>query len=155
MPLTEIKPDEFYMWRTLFAMVHVDHKVREQEIRFMAEAMEDLPFNDDQMKILRDDIVKPKDIEDMFKHVESTQLEARFFKFAHQLVWIDGEYHEEEQRIMLELLRAHMHKIDFDKLIGEIDLEFERAQVTSTNHKPCGVKKWVKRFKNEFFEARP
>ncbi len=151
MPLTEIKPDEFYMWRTLFAMVHADHRVRDEEIRFMAEAMEVYPFTEEQIAILKDDIYEPKDIEEMFRNVESAQLEARFFKFAHQLVWVDGEYHREEQAIMLDLLQAHIHKIDFDKLIGEIDLEFEKTQVVESDHTPCDVKNWIQRFKFEFF----
>ena len=151
MALDKINKDEFYMWRTLFAMVHADHKVREQEMYFMAEAIESIPFTEEQVSILKDDIYTPKNIMNIFSHVQSTELEARFFKFAHKLVWIDGEYHEEEQAIMIELLRTHIHKMDFDQLIKNIDLEFEQTALSNTDHKPCDVKKWLHSFKSEFF----
>ena len=40
-----ITESQFYMWRTLFAISHADNVVSDEEIRFMTEALEDLPFN--------------------------------------------------------------------------------------------------------------
>ena len=36
--MKDITDSQFYMWRTLFAIVHVDDMVTEEEVHFMAEA---------------------------------------------------------------------------------------------------------------------
>ena len=51
--MKDITDSQFYMWRTLFAIVHVDDMVTEEEVHFMAEALEDIPFTPDQIAMLR------------------------------------------------------------------------------------------------------
>lgn len=122
-----VTESEFYMWRTLFAIAHADNVVTKEEIRFMVEVLEDIPFTDQQREVLTNDISDAQDIAEMFKGVTDPGDQARFFKFAHELVWVDGDYGKEEQDIMLKLKEAHIRNTDVDKLIGNIDLEFDEG----------------------------
>jgi len=120
-----ITESQFYMWRTLFAISHVDNIVTDEEMRFMIEALEDLPFSLEQKKILSDDIVNPQDIIEMFEKISNNRDQAEFFKFARELVWIDGDYGKEEQEIMLKLKRLHVESVDVDDLVGNVGLQLE------------------------------
>lgn len=119
-------PDsEFYMWRTLFAVAHADHVVTDEEVRFMATALADVAFSDEQRKILHEDAKDAKDIEEMYHQITEPKDQAAFFKFAHELVHIDGDYGAEEQQIMLRLKELHVKATDVDSLVGSIALSFD------------------------------
>ncbi len=129
-----LSESEFYMWRTLFAIAHADHVVTSEEVRFMAEALEDIPFSQEQHDILNDDITNPKDILEMFDGISDVHDQARFFKFARRLVWIDGDYGMEEQAIMLKLEEAHLARVNIvDDLVGSIKMEFEEDAPVSSS----------------------
>lgn len=120
-----VTSSEFFMWRTLFALTHADGLVSNEEIRYMAEALEDIPFSDDQRKILNEDIKTPKDPAEMFAGISDVCDQARFFQIARDVVHIDGEYGVAEQDLMLKLKRLHVQNADIDKLIGTVTLELE------------------------------
>jgi hypothetical protein len=113
------------MWRTLFAISHADNVVSDEEIRFMTEALEDLPFSEEQKEVLRDDIVNGQDIVEMFGKISNNRDQAAFFNFARELVWVDGDYGKEEQDIMLKLKRLHIENVNVDDLIGNVGLQLE------------------------------
>ena len=129
--MPKITESQFYMWRTLFAISHADDIVTEEEVRFMTEAMEDVPFTEEQKDILQDDISNPKDIVEMFEKISSDRDQAEFFKFARVLVWIDGDYGEEEQEIMLKLKRLHIQNVNVDDLVGNNSLSLEDDDIPS------------------------
>ena len=120
-----LSDSQFHMWRALFALAHADHVVTKEEIRFMVEAMEDVPFSGAQRATLTDDLARPANIEDMFLSISEAKDQAEFFKYAHALVHIDGDYAPEEQRVMLKLKELHLKSTDVDSLVGQVDLEFE------------------------------
>lgn len=122
-----VSESHFYMWRALFALVHVDNEVHDQEVRFMAEALEDNPFSDAQRTILNNDMHEAKDIKEMFIRVKDAKDQAMFFKYARDVVWADGSFGEHEQQIMLELQKLHMQGTNLDDLVGNVDLEIEGA----------------------------
>jgi uncharacterized membrane protein YebE (DUF533 family) len=113
------------MWRTLFAITHADGIVSNEEIRYMVEALEDIPFDDEQTKTLNDDIKTPKDPVEMFSRISDVRDQARFFQYARDIVHIDGEYGEAEQALLLKLKRLHLQNADVDQLIGNVALELE------------------------------
>ena len=113
------------MWRTLFAIAHADGVVTDEEIRFMAEALEDIPFSDEQMAVLTSDMGSPQDVTEMFAKVDDAKDQSEFFNFARTLVHADGDYGIEEQDVMLKLKEAHMGTVDLDSLIGRVDLKLE------------------------------
>ena len=46
-------------------------------------------------------------------------------RFAHDVVYADGDFGAEEQAILLKLQEIHAKNVDFDALIGKVDLEFD------------------------------
>lgn len=125
MSMQQISDSQFHMWRTLFALAHVDHVVSKEELRFMVEVLEDLPFTAQQKEVLNTDIHHPQDPARMFAQISDQEDQIRFFRFAHDMVWVDGEFGTEEQEIMIRLQREHIRLTDIDDLVGKIDLELE------------------------------
>jgi uncharacterized membrane protein YebE (DUF533 family) len=121
----QVSESRFYMWRTLFALVHADNMVTEEEVRFMAEAMEDIPFSREQSEILMKDMRHPQDVTVMFANVTDVSDQAEFFNLARGLVHSDGDYCSQEQALLLKLKKAHMDNMDLGDLIGKVNLTFE------------------------------
>ena len=151
-----ISDSQFYMWRTLFAVAHADDVVTDEEVRFMAEALEDIPFSDEQQTILNDDVKHAQDIKVMFAGVTDVHDQASFFKFAHELVHIDGDYGAEEQEIMLKLQELHLQSADLDDLVGSVALELEHdhAPVFANTEQKKDFKDVIYSFRNAFLNKR-
>lgn len=152
--MSGIDESEFYMWRTLFAMAHVDGYVSPQEVRFMVEALEDVPFSKEQRNILVNDISEPQNIEDMFAKISNAKSQAEFFKFAREIVWADGEYGKEEQEIMLRLKEIHVRRTDVDDLVGAVELEFDENYSWEKKPDKKDKKKMVFAFRDQFMRHR-
>ena len=120
-----VSNSEYYMWRTVVATAHADNKLTNEEIRFLAEKLEDISFTTEQNAQLVADIKKPQDVVEMFKGITDVQDQARFFNVARELVWIDGDYGEAEQTVMLKLKKAHVATVDIDALIGKTNLKLD------------------------------
>ena len=148
-----ISESGFYMWRTLFAVAHADGVVTNEEIRFMAEALEDMPFSPEQKKTLSDDIKTPQDPLAMFEKISSIEDQARFFQYARDMVHADGDYGRAEQNIMLKLQRAHMQRADVDQLVGKIKLEFEDEKPVAPRKSPPKKKDILFSFRQRFLEG--
>lgn len=124
---------EFYMWRTVFAVSHADGVVTDEEIRFMAEVLEDQSFSEEQKEILKDDIHNPKDPTEMFEQIGDVEDQAKFFEFARELVWIDGDFGGAEQKVMVDLIGEHIKTVDFEKLVQEVDLGMQLETPPNSN----------------------
>lgn len=120
-----VTDSQFHMWRTLFAITHADNVVTNEEIRFMAHVLEDIEFSDEQTEQLKDDISNPKDPEAMFRGVTDQEDRVKFFDFARDLVWVDGDFASEEQNVLIKLMKMNCDEIDVDKMIGQVTLELE------------------------------
>lgn len=145
-----VSDSEFHMWRTLFAIAHVDEIVSKEEVRFMAEVLEDNFFNDDQRVILSDDIKDPQDISAMFEKITDKKDQAKFFSLARKLVHIDGDFGKAEQMAMLKVLSEHIRSVDVDELIGKMELQLEEEE-------PHGIAEVVKKvfsFRDRFLKGR-
>ena len=153
-----VTDSQFYMWRTLFAVAHADDVVTDEEVRFMAEALEDVPFSDDQRAVLNEDAKHAQDIEKMFKGVSDVKDQAAFFKFARELVHIDGDYGAEEQAVMLKLQELHMQCADIDDLVGSVSLELEgehdSAPMFKDGQQPKSFKDKVFSYRDAFLKRR-
>ncbi len=121
-----LSSSRFYMWRTIFALAHADGVVSEQEIDFLNKNTENLPLSDSQREILSKDLVEEKDPAVMFTQVMDGKDREEFFTLARVLCWSDGDYDEQEKRVMnilsdiqadkesktlLERSRATVHEI--------------------------------------------
>ncbi|GJL85295.1 MAG: hypothetical protein DHS20C02_10700 [Micavibrio sp.] len=143
----------FSMWRTVFALAHVDHVVTSEEIRFMAEAIEDVKFSDEQRHLLTVDIASPRDPVEMFGMITEQKDRLDFFEFAYKMVWADGHYVEEEQDVVHKLRDLHMQDVNVDELVGKIDLELEEDQKNpggKTEDHIKNVKGIIASFKEKF-----
>ncbi len=127
------RESEFYIWRTLFAVAHADNVVTPEEITFMAQILEDVNFSPEQTSILKDDLVNPKDPEAMFHRITDQNDRIKFFDLARDLVWVDGDFGAEEQGVMVELYKIHIKDTNVDKLVGNIEMEFEEDTPHTSN----------------------
>lgn len=157
MPGQTVTESQFFMWRTLFAVAHADGVVADEEVRFMAEALEDVPFSEEQRAILNEDIRKAQNAEDMFLGITEAQDRAAFFKYARTLVHIDGEYGASEQAVMLRLKEIHLKQTDVDSLIGSVGLELEEESGRDERDQPApkrSLKQAVFSFREQFMKDR-
>jgi uncharacterized membrane protein YebE (DUF533 family) len=113
------------MWRTLFALTHVDGDVSDEEVRFVAEVLEDVPFNNEQRAILNRDIHEKQDPAALFEKVIDAKDKADFFTLAREIVQADGDYGRAEQDIILALQKRQIAEVDLDSLVGSVELSFE------------------------------
>ena len=133
-----INDSQFHMWRAIFAVAHADGVVSDEEVRFMAETLEMLPFSEEQREILSKDTRDVQDVEEMFAGITDVADQAEFFKISHKLVHVDGDYGPEEQAMMLKLKGLHVREVNLDELVGRVDLQLEDDK-PSTSH-PFGLK---------------
>lgn len=150
---SNVTDSQFYMWRTLFAIAHADGVVTDEEVRFMAEALEDIPFSDEQMKTLNDDVRNAQGIEAMFAGIKDVKDQAVFFKLAHELVHIDGEYGLAEQSAILKLKEMHLQTANLDDLVGSVELELESDHDQEPVFKNTTQKKTFKDVVHSFRDA--
>jgi len=122
---SSVSQSQFFMWRTLFALAHADNIVTDEEVEFMAKALEGVDFTDSQTSILKDDIIEAKDVLAMFKNITLQQDRLQFFNFARELVWVDGDYGSEEQNVMMQLMAEQIEDVDVEELIGNVSMELE------------------------------
>ncbi len=128
-----VTQSQFYMWRTLFALTHADNIVTDEEIKFMANALEGVNFTDAQTTILMDDINNAKDVKEMFSAITDKGDRLKFFDFARELVWCDGNFDSEEQAVMVQLMEGHVQETNVDDLVGSVSLELENDVAPQQN----------------------
>ncbi len=144
------------MWRALFAIAHADNIVTDEELAFMAAILEDVNFTDEQIIILKDDIINPKNIEEMFGLITKKEDKIEFFNFAHDMVWADGSFVSQEQEVMVRLLEGHVKETNVDDLVGSVSLQFEEEkapQNLGNNTAPKakgGLIEMIKSFRSHF-----
>ena len=115
----------FYMWRAVFAMAHADEVVTAEEREILRKILQAESFLPEQRAVLEADIETAQDIGEMFSRISDQQDRADFFRQARRLVWCDGDFAGQEQKIMQRLERAHVRSVDMDALVGTVDLSFE------------------------------
>ncbi len=120
-----VTESQFNMWRTLFALAHADHIVTPEEVRFMAEALEDVPFSQIQHDRLIEDAKAPQDVEGLFMKITDVRDQAEFFSFADTLVYVDGDFGAEEQEVMARLRVLHARHPDLYSLGDGVDVSLE------------------------------
>ncbi|HEY0901568.1 MAG TPA: hypothetical protein VGD95_05540 [Micavibrio sp.] len=123
-----LEESRFYMWRAVFAMAHADDVVTAEELKYLKGILAREPFSAEQKKILEDDIEHAQDIAEMYLKIEDQNDRSQFFYHARMLVWSDGDFGEQEQKIMMRLKHNHVRTVDFDQLIKDMDLSLDDDQ---------------------------
>lgn len=137
-----ITESRFYMWRAVVAMVHADGVVADEEREFVEHYLENVPFSNEQIDILRADLEEAQDIGEMLSKVTDREDQGQFFQFSRLLIWCDGDLDEQEQKILDEYLGQHMK--DFDK--GDMKDLFRESR--------RDVEKWREAMEEEISDNR-
>ena len=98
-----ISESRFNMWRAVIAMAHADDKITQEEIAFVENYIERIPFSDSQKQDLRDDLERPKKVGDMLFGVTEQADRADFFQFATMIAWSDKDYDVREKDLVNRL----------------------------------------------------
>jgi len=137
----EIDESHFYMWRTLFAVVHVENTATEEEIEFMVHVLDKLNFSDQQTEVLKKDIYQAQDAQEMFNGVTEHKDRTEFFECARDLVWVDDDFDSGEQSVMIKLHQDHIKRTNVDEMVGGVSLELEEdLSPPPRNNKPLSQK---------------
>ncbi len=130
MPAGEMSESRFYMWRAVFAMAHADHVVTAEEKKYLKGVLASENFTDAQKTILQDDIHTAQDVAEMFLRIEDQNDRSQFFYHARMMVWSDGDFGEQEQKIIMGLKKNHVRMVDFNKVLENLDLSLDEEQKT-------------------------
>lgn len=128
----------FCMWRAVTAMVHADAIVRPHEVHFIVENIRKLPFTDEQVDILSEDLRTPRDMELSFREITAPRDKEDFFHLARAIAWSDGEL-DAREAALLEKIRniplSAQDKILRDKVLqNHADVMMEANQSV---HEKC------------------
>lgn len=134
--LQNVSESRFCMWRALFAIAHADDHVSVDERNFLNSLLEREPFSEAQINILKSDIDYKQDIRVLFSQISNQQDRSDFFQFARTLVWCDGSFGDDEQKIMLELQKIHLKTVDFETLEDSGEIEFDDVDIDVDDDTP-------------------
>jgi len=123
--LKTVTESRFYMWRAVFALAHADHKITDEERLFMEGVLSEELFSEEQTQVLKQDIEETQDISEMFMNISEQEDRSQFFYYARLLCWSDGDFDEQEQKIMLKLKSIHVRNVDIDQMIKNVDLQVD------------------------------
>lgn len=115
-----VTDSRFYMWRTIFALVHADHQVTSEEHAFAAHYLDSVPFTSEQRKILADDLKSPQNVIDMFDRISNPEDRGEFFEFARNLLAVDNDFSEAEKKIFEILVTRNSAHFNTEALRQEI-----------------------------------
>lgn len=124
-----ITDSRFYMWRTLFALTHVDEMVTDEEVQFMRNAIEMVEFSSLQRDQLCHDMAVAQDVTALYCHISAPKDRADFFQIANELVRVDGDYSAQEQKI-IETLKG---------INAATEDDLEASQVGASDFSPSNV----------------
>lgn len=95
-----VSDDEFLMWRAVFAFALVDGTLSLEEQDILAGHLKNVPFSEEQLKTLREDMRSPQDVEVLCTAIQHPDNKTRFCELARTLVWSDGNIRQQEKEIL-------------------------------------------------------
>jgi uncharacterized membrane protein YebE (DUF533 family) len=132
---------QYYMWRAVIAIAHVDGEVQAEERAYLAKIVANLDrsyaLTPEQKKAFEDDLHTPQKIEDMVKEIDDPQYRGMLITLGMTLVWSDGVVTSEEEAVLEKLHANQMSTLDSDKLRTELKngLEKRRADYLAESAK--------------------
>ncbi len=115
-----VSQSRFYMWRAVIAMVHADHVVTIEEKELAESYLDNVPFSEEQLGVLRQDLLHAQGIEGMFSKITDPMDQGEFFGFARLMVWCDGDFDRQEEEIFNCLKDIQMSRLDPEALRGMV-----------------------------------
>ncbi len=100
-------PDDemFALWRAVFALVHVDGNISQEEIAYIEQIKDAFNFTNKQKKIIKSDLKEKKDVAELFKEITGTNHLSQFFVMARTIIWCDGYLHELELEAVNKIVK--------------------------------------------------
>lgn len=128
-------PDDemFALWRAVFALVHVDGNVSDEEISYIEKIKDAFSFTRKQKKIIKSDLKDKQNVAELFKEITKTNHQRQFFVMARTIIWCDGYLHELE----LEAVNKIVKHLGDDRAKFENELRWiKRKPVTDEGREP-------------------
>ena len=133
--MKNVDDSKFNMWRSLIALVHVDNLMHEDEVKFINEYLDRIPFSQEQKNILKTDLNSAKNVNEFYPLITDPADRSHFIYFARLLFWSDGVFQEQETKIFDTLKIKTTDKVDFVKTMKDLDKtveDFERKHQNRT-----------------------
>ena len=96
--------DEFYMWRTLLALAHIDEILTKEEKSLIQSKLPVGDLSEEQEKVLDGDVAIPQE------KISDIAVQKKFFDIAYELVLVDGDYHKSEYSTIHTLQKMYDDK---------------------------------------------
>ncbi len=128
-------PDDqmFALWRAVFALVHVDGAITEEEVSYIEKIKDAFNFTRKQKKIIKTDLKNRQDVASLFEEITQVNYQRQFFVMARTIIWCDGYLHELE----LEAVNKIVKNLGEDRTKFENELRWiERKPVTDEGRAP-------------------
>jgi len=113
----------FHMWRTLVALVHIDHQITEEERSFFLDRLHSLSFTEEQENTIKNEMGDAQDVTPLFEKVTDKEDRATLIYFARLLFWSDGEFVMQEEKILESLRAGVIDKLDLEKIMSDVDTQ--------------------------------
>ena len=100
---------EFYKWRFLIALAHVDGKLMREEQQFLREKIQEHAPEGMHHRLfdeMMEDMLSPKPPDLFFYKIEEAKDKVDVLNLAHMLFWADGDFGDEEKAFLDEVLEA-------------------------------------------------
>lgn len=98
-----VDDSEFHMWRAVFAFSLVDNVLSLEEQKMLQIYFKQVPFSNEQIATLKNDFLRPQNIEEMYKKIVHPEHKARFCALARALSWCEGDMDRQEEQILKKL----------------------------------------------------
>ena len=99
------------MWRAVVALVHIDNTVTSKERQFVENYLARVPFSPSQKQTLAEDLENPQDVSALFDKISDKANQSEFFEFARMIVWSDGDFDVQEEKIFEYLKDTQMFRL--------------------------------------------
>lgn len=114
------------MWRAVIALAHADHVLKPEEVKFIEDKIKHGKMDDKQIALLLSDSETPAKLEDVLPKVTEPSDRSMLVYYARLLVWSDGEYALQEERLLDVLRNNALGSIDLERELSEARIIAER-----------------------------
>ncbi len=129
--MNKISDSKFNMWQAIIAFVHADGLKHPSEVAFIEEKLQVLNLTGEQKTLLREDLIRPKNVDDFYELITAPADRSQFVYFARLLLWCDGDFDAQEKAILDRFHKKTLDKVDFRKVMHSVDqiaADYEKNQ---------------------------
>lgn len=117
----KLNDSQMSMWKAIIALIDADGLDHEGEIAFLKERFQKLDGTSEQKEELLSSIGQFQDVNVYFKQITEPRDRSQFIYFARLLFWSDGDFHEQEKKVLKSLNSEVMAQVDLKKEMIKLD----------------------------------